>query len=158
PGRSVATSVLVKIPVGLSASTVLAVHQDALRAEADLLDELAGWPGLPARVERIGVDLRSIRGVLREKHAIECRAESLAMDALVIPLGYPRPVEAEPRLLSGVIDETMAPVRRLTRRDIHNVLILADRLASLTRLLHRKRRAHRHLSVDAVVIRYELGI
>jgi SAM-dependent methyltransferase len=161
PGRPPATTVLMKLPLGLNASKAPAIHQEALDAESQLLAELAGWPGLPTRIERVDLDLRFDARALKEledKHGIHVRDQALAMTAMIIPLGFPRTVEAEPRLLRGVIDGTAAPARRLTRRDIHNVVLVAERLATLTRLLHRRRRAHRHLSVDAIVLRYELGI
>jgi 5-bromo-4-chloroindolyl phosphate hydrolysis protein len=44
-------------------------------------------------------------------------------------------------------------MRRLNRRDLHNVLKLTERLARLLRMMHRERRAHRHLSVDAIIVR-----
>ena len=153
----VVTSVLLKLPLGLSAGNALTVHQDALDTESELLSRLAGWPGIPARIERLTFGLGAFRDAL-SRYRIEYRQDMPEIRALMIPLGVPRTVEAEPRLLSSVIDETAAPIRRLTRRDIHNALLLAERLATLTRLLHRRRRAHRHLSVDAIVIRHELGI
>jgi SAM-dependent methyltransferase len=158
-GQPAATSVFVKLPVGLTAGKELAIDQDALDAEAELLAARQGWPGLPARVERAEVQLDAgVLDSLRHKHGVQVVAGPLAVQALIVPLGHPRTAEAEPRLLTAVIDATPAAPRRLTRRDIHNVLILAERLAMLIRLLHRERRAHRHLSVDAIVLRYELGI
>jgi SAM-dependent methyltransferase len=157
-GRPVASSVLVKVPIGLHPSNAVALHEKALDDEARLLGELAGAPGLPARVERLRLDLQPISDALARRHAITVRSDAREIHAMIIPLGHPRTVEAEPRLLSGVLDETTSPRRRLTRRNIHNVLLLAERLASLTHLLHARRRAHRHLTADAIVMRYELGI
>jgi SAM-dependent methyltransferase len=158
-GQPAATSVLVKLPLGLTAGKELAIDQDALDAEAELLAARQGWPGLPARIERAEVQLDAgVLDGLRHRHGVLVAGGPLAVQALIVPLGHPRTAEAEPRLLTAVIDATPAAPRRLTRRDIHNVLILAERLAMLIRLLHRERRAHRHLSVDAIVLRYELGI
>src|SRR4029079_14928824 len=114
--------------------------------------ELAGAPALPTQTERHRVDLLPIAELLARKYAIVVPSEALHTEALVISLGHPRAVEGEPRLLSSVIDENVSPMNRLTRRNIHNILVLAERLASLTRLFHIRRRAHRHLSVDAIVL------
>jgi len=157
-GEPVATSVVVKLPIGFAAERELAIRDKALQAESTLLRELAGWPGLPSHIEAVQVDLRGAGQLMRSKHGIDLHHDSLVMPALIISMGRPRTVEAVPRLLSSVIDEIAAPTRRLTRRAIHNALTLAERLATLTRLFHLHKRAHRHLSVNAVVLRYELGI
>ncbi len=156
-GQPPADAVLVKVPLGISGGK-LAVNARALDHERRLLTQLAGWPGLPARVETLRIDLRPLGEALRRQHHLHVHDEALAMDALVLPLGQLRTNEAEPRPLRSIIDETASPMRRLSRRDIHNVLTLAERLAQLLRMLHRERRAHRHLSVDSIVLRYELGI
>ncbi|HEX8109072.1 MAG TPA: hypothetical protein VF516_15170, partial [Kofleriaceae bacterium] len=156
-GQPPADAVLVKVPLGISGGK-LAVNARALDHERRLLTALAGWPGLPPRVETLRIDLRSLGEALRRQHHVHVHDEALAMDALVLPLGQLRTNEAEPRLLRSIIDETASPMRRLSRRDIHNALTLAERLAQLLRMLHRERRAHRHLSVDSIVVRYELGI
>jgi SAM-dependent methyltransferase len=156
-GLPVAASVLVKVPIGLGAGNTLSLH-DKTVDEARLLRELAGSPGLPPRVELYRVDLRPVREFLAGRSGQVAPSEPLELQVMVIPLEPPRTVEAAPRVLSSVIDDTAAPGRRLTRRNIHNILILAERLAALTRLLHMRGRAHRHLSVDAIVVRYELGI
>jgi SAM-dependent methyltransferase len=156
-GQPAANAVLIKVPLGISGGK-LAVNARALDHERRLLTALAGWPGLPARVEPLRIDLRSLGDALRRQHHVVGDDEALAMDALVIPLGQLRTNEAEPRVLRSIIDETVSPMRRLSRRDIHNALTLAERLAQLLRMLHRERRAHRHLSVDSIILRYELGI
>ncbi|HEX3758997.1 MAG TPA: class I SAM-dependent methyltransferase [Kofleriaceae bacterium] len=156
-GRPAATTVLVKVPLGISGGK-LAVAARALDHERRLLAALAGWPGLPARVESHRVDLRGLGDVLRRHHRIHVHDDALAMDVLVLPLGHPRTTEAEPRTLHSIIYDTARPMRRLSRRDIHNLLTLAGQLGRLLRMLHRERRAHRHVLVDAVIVRYELGI
>ncbi|HEY0986989.1 MAG TPA: hypothetical protein VGD80_08055, partial [Kofleriaceae bacterium] len=156
-GRPNAMSVLLKVPLGLSGGK-LVVHASSLDHERRLLASHAGWPGLPSRVEQLRVDLRSLGAVLRRQYGVQVHDDLLVMDALVLPLGHPRTIEAEPRLLSSIIDQTASPMRRLSRRDIHNILILAEQLARLLRTLHRERRAHRHVSVDSIVVRYELGL
>jgi SAM-dependent methyltransferase len=156
-GQPAAAAVLVKVPLGITGGK-LVVNARALDHERRLLTALAGWPGLPARVEQHRIDLRALGDVLRRQHRVHVHDDALAMDALVLPLGQLRTSEAEPRVLRGILDETASPMRRLNRRDLHNVLKLTERLARLLRMMHRERRAHRHLSVDAIIVRYELGI
>lgn len=156
-GQPAATAALVKVPLGISGGK-LAVNARALDHERRLLTALAGWPGLPVRVEQHRIDLRPLGEALRRQHRVHVHDDALAMDALVLPLGQLRTTEAEPRVLRSILDETASPMRRLSRRDLHNALKLAERLARLLRMLHRERRAHRHLSVDSIIVRYELGI
>lgn len=156
PGQP-AAAVLVKVPLGITGGK-LAVNARALDHERKLLSALAGWPGLPARVEQHRIDLRPLGDALRRQHRVHVHDEALVMDAMVLPLGQLRTTEAEPRVLRSIIDETASPMRRLSRRDLHNTLKLAERLARLLRMLHRERRAHRHLAVDSIIVRYELGI
>jgi SAM-dependent methyltransferase len=157
PGQPAAAAVLVKVPLGISGGK-LAVNARALEHERRLLTALAGWPGLPARVEQHRIDLRPLGDALRRQHRVHVHDDALAMDALVLPIGQLRTCEAEPRVLRSILDETASPMRRLSRRDLHNALKLAERLARLLRMLHRERRAHRHVLVDSIVVRYELGI
>jgi SAM-dependent methyltransferase len=152
-----ATAVLIKVPFAIRAGK-LVVQSAALDHERRLLAARAGWPGLPYRVEHARVDLRSLGHMLQTQHGIAAHGDLLAMDAVILSLGNPRTIEAEPRVLTSIVDETATPVRRLSPRDIRNVLATAQQLASLLRLLHRERRAHRHVSVDSIVVRYELGI
>jgi SAM-dependent methyltransferase len=156
-GQPGAMAVLVKAPLGISGGK-LAVNTRALDHERRLLTALAGWPGLPAHVEQHRIDLRPLGEALRRQHRVHVPDDALAMDALVLPLGRPRTTEFEPRVLRSILDETANPMRRLSRRDLHNALRLAERLARLLRMLHRERRAHRHVSVDSIIVRYELGI
>jgi SAM-dependent methyltransferase len=156
-GQPAATAALVKVPLGISGGK-LAVNARALDHERRLLTALAGSPGLPARVEQHRIDLRSLGDALRRQHRIHVHDDALAMDALVLPLGQLRTSESEPRVLRSILDEAASPMRRLSRRDLHNALKLAERLARLLRMLHRERRAHRHLTVDSIIVRYELGI
>src|ERR1041384_2198067 len=99
-GRPRAMAVLVKVPIGIS-SGKLVVHAESLDHERRLLASHAGWPGLPSRVERRRVELRSLRDVLRRQYGVQVHDELLAMDVLVLSLGLPRTIEAVPRLLSS---------------------------------------------------------
>jgi SAM-dependent methyltransferase len=157
PAIPSATAVLVKIPFAICAGK-LVVQAAALDHERRLLAARAGWPGLPSRVEQVRVDLHSLGSMLRAQYSVAPPDDMLVMDAMILSLGSPRTLEAAPRVLSHIIDQTTIPMRRLSRRDLHNLLTAAKQLASLLRLLHRERRAHRHISVDSIVVRYELGI
>jgi SAM-dependent methyltransferase len=157
PSIPSSTAVLVKVPFAIGGGK-LVVQAAALDHERRLLAAHAGWPGLPCSVEPARIDLSSLGGMLHARYSIAAHDHLLVMDAVILSLGNPRTLEAEPRVLSSIVDDAAAPVRRLSQRDIRNVLATARQLASLLRLLHRERRAHRHISVDAIVVRYELGI
>lgn len=152
-----ASAVLVKVPLAIRAGQ-LVVQTAALDQERRLLAARAGWPGLPSGADAVRVDLRALGRALRAQYGAGVHDDLLVMDAMILSLGNPRTIDAQPRVLRAIVDDAVTPVRRLSRRDIHNVLTTARQLASLLRLFHRERRAHRHVSVDAIVVRYELGI
>jgi len=105
--RAVTTSVLVKLPVGVTAGNALTVHQQTLDEEIRRLSELAARRRCRHGFERCEVDLRPIEAVLAEHHGLAVRRDSLLIHAMLIPMG-----EAAHRRIS-----TAAAERRGRRDD-----------------------------------------